>query len=393
MASSSGVAVPPALERIIRRCLEKRPDERFQSARDLAFALESALDSSSASGHDAIAAVRPPRWRTVLPLFVVGLLVGGGLVALGLRQRPSAQPLGFPIFRRLTFDRGTIRDARFTPDGQSVIYSAAWEGDPIRIFMTRTDSPESVRLSLPDARLLSISRTGEMAVSLHHTFEGWMGSGTLARSSVLGSAPRVLAEDIREAEWGRDGELAVVRRANGLEQLEFPMGHVVYRTSGFISDIRVSPSGDRIVFADHPLFADDAGGVSMVDRAGTRTVLAEGFIQLRGVAWSPNGEEVWFTGTRAGQGDVRDAIFAVTFDGRRRVLWSGPISLKLYDVAPDGRALVGTEIAERRVDALFRGASSQWTRRFASHRSASGCQTTDLPWRWPIRPRKTTPHT
>ncbi len=356
--SSSGVAVPPAVQRIIRRCLEKRPEERFQSTRDLAFALESALDSSSASGHDAIAAVRPPRWRTVLPLFVVGLLVGGGLVALGLRQRPSAQPLGFPIFQRLTFDRGTIRDARFTPDGQSVIYSAAWEGDPIRIFMTRTDSPESVRLSLPDARLLSISRTGEMAVSLHHTFEGWMGFGTLARSSVLGSAPRVLAEDIREAEWGRDGELAVVRRANGLEQLEFPMGHVVYRTSGFIGDIRVSPSGDRIVFADHPLFADDAGGVSMVDRAGTRTVLAEGFIQLRGVAWSPNGEEVWFTGTRAGQGDVRDAIFAVTFDGRRRVLWSGPISLKLYDVAPDGRALVGTEIAERRVDALFRGASS-----------------------------------
>ena len=133
------------------------------------------------------------------------------------------------------------------PDGQSVLYGAAWNGNPLRIFMTRTDSQESVRLSLPDARLLSISKSGELAISLGHTFEGWMGVGTLARSSMLGSAPRVLLEDIREAEWSPDGaELAVVRRAGGLEQLEFPAGKVLYKTSGFISDIRFSPDGARI---------------------------------------------------------------------------------------------------------------------------------------------------
>jgi eukaryotic-like serine/threonine-protein kinase len=356
--SASGVAVPPAVQRIIRRCLEKRPEERFQSTRDLAFALESALDSSSASGHDAVAGVRSRRWRAALPTLVLGLVLGSGLGAIALRQWRPAEGAASPAFRRLTFERGTIRDARFTPDGESVIYSAAWEGNPLRIFMTRTDSQESVRLSLPDARLLSISRTGEMAVSLHHTYEGWMGSGTLARSSVLGSAPRALAENIREADWSGDGELAVVRRANGLEQLEFPIGRVVYRTSGFISDIRISPSGDRIAFTDHPLFADDAGGVSIVDRAGKRTALAEGFISVRGVAWSPNGKEVWFTGTRAGQAEMRDAIFAVTLDGRQRVVWSGPSFLKLYDVAPDGRVLMGTEMSERRVEALFRGSSS-----------------------------------
>ena len=175
-----------------------------------------------------------------------------------------------------------------------------------------------------------------------------------AIGSVDDADPTVIVTD--------SAELAVVRRANGLEQLEFPMGHVVYRTSGFIGDIRVSPSGDRIVFADHPLFADDAGGVSMVDRAGTRTVLAEGFIQLRGVAWSPNGEEVWFTGTRA-----LSRLMAVRSS------------------APRSPSAVSTRCSAAPV--------AQWTRRFASHRSASGCQTTDLPWRWPIRPRKTTPHT
>jgi eukaryotic-like serine/threonine-protein kinase len=356
--STSGVAVPPAVQRIIRRCLEKRPEERFQSTRDLAFALESALDASSASGHDAVAQVRSRRWLAALPMLALGLALGVGLGAIVTRKW-QPQPWTSPAFRRLTFERGTIRDARFTPDGESVIYGAAWEGNPLRIFMARTDAPESVRLSLPDARLLSISRTGEMAISLHHTFEGWMGSGTLARSSVLGSAPRVLAENIREADWMHDGaDLAVVRRVNALEQLEFPVGRVVYRTSGFISDIRISPSGDRIAFADHPLFADDAGGVSIVDREGKRTALADGFNSIRGLAWSPNGNEIWFTGTRAGQAEMRDAIFAVTLDGRRRVVWSSPSFLKLFDVAPDGRVLMGTEISERRVEALFSGASS-----------------------------------
>ena len=141
--------------------------------------------------------------------------------------------------------------------------------------MARTDSPESAPLSLPNARLLSVSKTGELAISLGHTFEGWMGEGTLARSSVLGSAPRVMAEHVREAEWTPDGsDLAVVRRVGGFERLEFPLGKVLYQTSGYISDIRFSPSGDRIAFADHPLYADDAGAVAMVDRDGHRTALS-----------------------------------------------------------------------------------------------------------------------
>ena len=285
------------------------------------------------------------------------------------------------MFRRLAFDLGTVRDARFMPDGQSVIYGAAWNGDPLRIFMTRTDSQESVRLSLPDARVLSISKSGEMAISLGHTFEGWMGMGTLARSSMLGSAPRVLLENIREAEWSPDGaELAIVRRVGGLEQLEFPAGHVLYKSSGFISDIRFSPDGTRIAFADHPLFADDAGAVSMVDRAGQRTVLWDGFISVRGLAWSADGTEIWFTGTRGGV-ETAMRVYAVTPAGRQRVVMASPAGMKLYDIAPDGRVLLGVEMIDRRVEALLAGSTeprnvairesstSQWLsqRRLAPH--------------------------
>ena len=233
------------------------------------------------------------------------------------------------------------------------MYSAAWDGNPLRIFMTRTDSQESVPLTLPDARLLSVSRTSEMAISLGHRYEGWMGTGTLARSS-LGSAPRILAEDVREAEWTPDGsDLAIVRRVGGLNPRVSP-GTVLYRTSGFISDIRFSHDGSRIAFADHPLFADDAGGVSVVDLKGQRVSLAEGYTSVRGVAWSPDGREIWYTAGR----DEEDALYAVTLAGDRRTVWSGPSFVKLLDVAPDGRVLVGRETSERRVEALLAGAAA-----------------------------------
>jgi Tol biopolymer transport system component len=268
---------------------------------------------------------------------------------------PVASDSAAHQFRQLTFERGTVPDARFAADGRSIVYSAAWNGGPLRVFMTRTDSTESVPLPLPDARLLSISLSSEIAISLGHRFEGWMGTGTLARTSVLGNAPRVLAEEVREAEWTPDGgQLAIVRRSDTLESLEFPIGNVLYRSSGYISDIRFSPDGSRIAFADHPLFADDAGFVSMVDRAGRRTVLTDFHQTIRGLAWMPDGSEIWFSGIRNSQ----SGIFAVTPAGKQRTVWASPSFVKLYDIAQDGSVLLGREMPERRIAALFAGATS-----------------------------------
>jgi serine/threonine protein kinase len=286
--STINVSVPPGVQRALRRCLEKRPQERFESARDLAFALESAIDSSSTSGSPALSPVRDRRWLLrIVAAVALGAVLGfaGALVI----NRPSTAPGSRPEaqFRQLTFDKGTIRDGRFTPDGQSIVYGAAWNGQPLKLFMVRTDSPESAPLSLPDARLLAVSKSGELAISLSHTFEGWMGEGTLARSSLLGSAPRVVAEHVREADWTPDGgDLAVVRRADGFERLEFPLGTVLYQTSGYISDIRFSPSGDRIAFADHPVYSDDAGTIAVIDKAGRRSALSDGWTSIHGLAWT-----------------------------------------------------------------------------------------------------------
>jgi len=352
------VAVPPAVLRALRRCLEKRPQERFESARDLAFALESSVDSSSASSGTALPPVRDRRWLiAAAATLIIGTLIGYALARVSGRFTTVAANLQ-PQFRRLTFDKGTIRDGRFTPDGQSIIYGAAWNGRPLKVFMARVDSPESAPLTMPDARLLSISKTGELAISLGHTYEGWMGEGTLARSSVLGSAPRVMIEHVREAEWAPDGsELAIVRRVGGLERLEFPVGTILYETGGYISDIRISPDGDRIAFADHPVFADDAGSVAIVDKQKRRSVLSDGWISVHGLAWTKDGSEIWFGGTK-GSAVSGDGIYSVTPEGHQRAVLVGPTRYKILDIASDGRVLLSYDHEDKLVEALMAGSST-----------------------------------
>ena len=173
--STLNVTVAPGVLRALRRCLEKRPQERFESARDLAFALESAVDSSSASGAAALPPLRDRRWLVgAVAAVTLGAFLGViGACAIG-RPAAASDTSVHAHFRRLTFDKGTIRDGRFTPDGQSIIYGAAWNGQPLKLFMVRSDNPESAPLSLPDARLLSVSKTGELAISLvTPTRDGW----------------------------------------------------------------------------------------------------------------------------------------------------------------------------------------------------------------------------
>ena len=356
--AGSAPAVAPALERLVRHGLEKRPEERFQSARDVAFALETLLAGSERSGALAAREAPPARraWRS--PRLAAAALLA--LAALGLgflvgrRSSTGARVTQEPNFTRLTFAQGMVWAARFAPDGNTVVYAAAWDGEPIRLYSTRVDHPESAPLTLPDAQLLAVSGSGELAVSLGHRFEGWMGEGTLARTPLLGGGARPVLEGVREADWAPGGaELAIVRRVAGVERLEYPPGKVLYETGGFVSHMRFSPKGDRIAFVDHPLYADDIGSVNVVDLGGRRTpLLGENRAALRGLAWSPSGDEVWFTAAKANE-DM--AFWAVDLRGRERLLLAAPTGLVLLDVARDGRILIGRETSLRHVEALLPG--------------------------------------
>ncbi len=335
--------ISPGLERIVRHCLEKNPDERFQTARDLIFGLES-LSDLSGLGASAPTFTPKKRLQTLLlwSIPVLALLMGLGAGYFSANHDTSSSPL----YHQLTFRRGTIRNARFAPDGQTVVYAAAWEGNPVEVFTTRPESPESRSLGLADSEILGISPAGEMALLLRsHPAGTWTTEGTLARAPLAGMAPRELLEDVEGAEWvPKDSNLAVIREIGGRSRLEYPAGKVLYETGGWISDPRVSPQGDRIAFLDHPLQGDDGGSVALVDFSGKKKTVSSSWGTVHSLAWTPNGDEIWFCAHKAG-GDR--ALYAVTLAGRERLLARVPGALDLHDIWRDGRVLM-TRSNERR---------------------------------------------
>ena len=333
------IAAAP-LQGIVRHCLEKNPEERFQSARDLAFDLE-ALAQLSSGGAAALPLPEAPAGSRIWPAAAAALLVVAAAVSFLAGKKAGKPPA--PSFHQLTFRRGTIYSARFAPDGHTILYGAAWDGGPVRLFTARTDGVESTQLPLPGADVLSVSRSGELALSLgRHYLFAFETSGTLARAPLAGGAPRAVLDDVQEADWSPDGSaLAVVRRVADRHRLEFPAGKVLYETGGWVSYPRVSPDGRRIAFCDHPGYGDDRGSVAVVESAGGKTtMLSEGYSTLQGLAWAPSGREVWFT---AAQTSAERSLYAVTLSGRRRAVLRVPGSVRIHDIYADGRVLLSRE--------------------------------------------------
>jgi Tol biopolymer transport system component len=193
-------------------------------------------------------------------------------------------------------------------------------------------------LGLPSADLLSISSSGEMAISTgRHYTVGWINSGKLARVALDGQVPREVLDDVLCADWSPDGRsLALVRSVAGRYRLEYPEGTVLYETSGWISDARVSPDGQTVAFQDHPLLGDDRGTVAIVDRQRKKTTLSGVWPGEAGLAWAPGGKEIWFT---AGDADFY-TLRAISLSGKQRVVMRSLGDLELQDISKDGRVLV-----------------------------------------------------
>ena len=354
--SGSVPAVAPGLERLVRRCLEKNPSLRFQSARDVAFALE-AVGAANVPRTTAVEPpVAPPRRRGRFAAVAGGLVLAAALLGAGWRAGRSGATAGPPELTRLTFSRGSIRSARFAPDGKTVVFGAAWDGAPIRLFVAQPGSPEPQRAELPDADVLSVSPSGEMALCVGRSFRSLFdASGTLARAPVGGRAPRDVLEAVREADWAPDGEtLAVVRDVNGRTRLEMPIGTVLFQTEGWVSHPRVSRDGTRVAFVHHPLRWDDRGSVTFVQGRGAPVTLGGTWQSVGGLAWSSSGKEIWYSAAPAGAGRE---LRAVDLSGRDRPLLRVSGNLTLHDVSKEGRVLVSDDKWRRRVFYRAAGAS------------------------------------
>jgi dipeptidyl aminopeptidase/acylaminoacyl peptidase len=355
-------SVPAPFRWIVERCLQKDPDERYASTRDLARDVRSIREHLSEATvtrevSGGVALVAPPRRRSLLRAALSVAALGAALATGMLLQRRVGRTSP-PSYQQITFGSGTIRAARFAPDGQTIVYSAGWDGNPLKLFLKHPSSPDSLPLELPSANLLGISPSGEMAIATDcRSNHPGVCAGTLARAALTGGSPRDVAEGIQEADWAPDGSsLLVVRDAGGKSRIEFPMGKTLYETSGHISYARLAPKADRIAFLDHPFPLDDAGTVAVIDLAGKKTTLTAKWASEGGLAWSSSGDEVWFTATEAG---ANRSLWAVTLSGQLRVVTRVPGGLKLHDVAPSRRVLLTRESPRVGIRGVLQGDSRE----------------------------------
>jgi serine/threonine protein kinase len=370
----SAPEAPVELERLVKKALAKNRDERYQTAAELLADLqqlkeevqldaklgranstplrrknleEVATLASSASEStnpqtllETVAITSSKRWRWPIVLGVsVPLLVLAMVSVVFITRNKGEAKRGGPVLRPLTFKSGFITAARFAPDGKTVNYSAAFDGNPVQLFSTDLAGSETHSLGTQPAGLKSVSATtGEMAVLLDSEIN-WADTrrGTLAVVPLQGGQPRVLMAGIDEADWSPDGKtLAIARAEFGQQQLEYPPGTVLYNSDGWMAYPRMSPQGDKIAFLEHPL-GSDTGSVLVLDiKSKNRSLVSSGWKSVKGLAWSPAGDEVWFAGSRESK---KQELYAIKVSGELRLVRKFDDSFLIYDISREGRVL------------------------------------------------------
>jgi eukaryotic-like serine/threonine-protein kinase len=355
--SRSGMS--PAVARIVNHCLEKSPVERFQTARDVAFALDSLSASGTGSGAAALPSQPKLRGGSLRWIGVATAAAALGVLAGVFGARWFERPPESIEFITKTFDDSIVSYARFLPDGKSIVYSASINGQPDSLYELRDSSTTPRPFGPAATQLLAISKTGELAVltDARPSTEVWVTTGTLARMTV-DTAPRSVLSGVSGADWSPDGQqLAIVRRVDGLAQLEYPMGKVLYKTSGYVSDIRVAPDGRNVLFMDHQTPNDNRGWVKTVDPTGRVTTLAGEFPAEAGLAWSVDGRGVFYSLI-----DGQEPVFSIRrldiarpASAPRRSIVPSSASMTILDVSPNGSLLTKSDRSRGEVGVKLRG--------------------------------------
>ena len=373
--------LPVRFDEIVAKAIEKERDMRYQVATELrtdlrrlrrdweservAAARAALAETVVAEGTKraegsmlGTASEEPTRSKrsTALTIAAALFLAGAvGAIAARLLHR-SPQPLPM-VVHPLTSRRGLVASARFAPDGQTVFYTAQWDNDPVQVFSVSPGSSGPVPLGVRDAEFLAISPSREMAIlSGIHLSAGGRMEGNLQNVALAGGAAQPVLSNVEAADWSPAGRgIAVVRRVDSMDRLEYPIGKVLAETPGWIGDPRFSPTGVEIAFIEHPVEGGNAGAVDVVDLTGKEQKLSEDWANVRGLAWPSQGNEIWFTASRRG---VRQ-LYAVDLTGKTRQVMTTPGSLHLYDIAADGRVLLSRDDSRMEIAAFADGQKSE----------------------------------
>lgn len=253
-----------------------------------------------------------------------------------------------PRITPLTFQNGVIKSARFSPDGEKIVFSADWNGGVAELYALHPETGETQRIGIENAQIFSISAAGEIAVALNPKIIGFASKAILATTDLSGGESSKLLKDVYWADWhpsknadflvSDEQYLAVVRDRYGKNCLEFPVGNVIYETTGWLGHPRFSLDGKKLAIIEHPLWGDDRGFIVCFDLENglnEKQVLTANFNSIQGLAWFKN--EIWFTG--AHQGNMR-IINAVNLEGAERPIYRATGRLTLHDISKDGKVLV-----------------------------------------------------
>lgn len=337
-------------------------------------------------------------WTRWIPVVALGLLLVVGLSvisSLNRRKTPTtAQVIQSPagdrrLERQLTNRDGFISASRFLPDGKGVIYSAGFEGHPVELFFTDVDGSESRSGGAESAALKSVSRSGKIAVLLNFELNWADGyNGTLAVLPAGGGKPEPVMEAVDDAAFAPDDTLAIIRSGLGGQQLEYPAGKVLHKSSGWMSYPRFSPKGDKIAFFEHPL-GDFSGSIAVFDLASqTKTDISTGWRSLKGLAWNPKNNEIWFGGSRIGK---KLSINAVSLTGQERLnLYEvGVLGARIDDISDDGKMLINLGSNHSTITVLAGNSAKEVESQFAwatsADLSADGKTLLYYDWGWESR--------
>jgi len=356
----SRAEISPALDRIVRHCLEKNPGERFQSARDVAFAL-GALSGSNVSGASGVVTEGPTRHdkRGRLRMFfgVWAALAAGVLLGyLGGRPDEAAGPTPSDItYQPVTFDEGFVFAGRFAQDGRTIVFSADWEQQARDVFVTSIDSPESRPLGLGGSDLVALSPSGNLAILDSSTIpygNPYLRTGTLSRASLTGGAPKPELADVAFADFAPDGEMAVVRLQSARFILEYPIGQQLDEQPGMYTP-RVSPTGSHVAVFSSATGPNGQGSdrvsVKIFARGGGLVVESTPFADWWSLAWTPGGE-VWFAAAElAGR---QTSLFSLDLEGHERRVFNAPGAITVHDISAQGDLLASFDQPSRRLEML-----------------------------------------
>ncbi len=339
-------SVPPNVAAAVGKALAKIPADRFATAKAFADALADPHFAAATTSVERPGGGGAGPWRRrFVAATVAALLLGTATVYLLARERTEQGDADL-VYEAQTFRAERILRARWAPDGKTIVYSASRDRGPPRLYVIRPEYPEPAALGPDSTHLLSVSSTGEIALLTRpETWGANVYRGTLARMPVGGGAPRELLDKVLDADWTPDGSALAIIRQDSIGTrvvLEYPQGTVLAQSvpGGHLSDLRISPDGERVAFFEHALSNDNRGVVAVADKKGKVTSFPGEYSGLLGLAWERDGRAIDFSGARRGE---PYQVHRVTLDGATRVALAGPGDMVVQDRSADGGWLVTTE--------------------------------------------------